>query len=62
MKEGNIQIPIQGKKENKIYDSDEEVESLGEEDWGENNTPYLFYKNKEFSNANTNANEKMMEN
>ena len=34
------------KKENKIYDSDEEVESLAEEDWEDNATPYLFYKNK----------------
>lgn len=43
---------------NKIYDSDEEIESLsdGDEDWNKDNqTPDLFYKDNHNSNANTNA-------
>lgn len=33
------------------------MESLGEEDWDNENTPNLFYKDNHHSNANTNTHD-----
>ena len=53
----NANVEVEIKNPQNIYDSDDEVHSLGEEEWENSEQPDLFYKDNRNSNANTNTHD-----